>query len=46
MEIDATDNEGRTALCWAAINGYPDIVDLLLDEVALIDVRDNKGLPP
>ena len=37
----ATDEEGATALHHAAVNGYREIVDLLLDAGADIDARDS-----
>ncbi|KAA0162120.1 hypothetical protein FNF28_04824 [Cafeteria roenbergensis] len=41
--IDATDDDGRTALMAAVCNGADDIAAWLLDSGASIEARDNEG---
>jgi ankyrin repeat protein len=42
-DIEAKDNNGKTALLWAAERGRKPVVQLLLDEDADIEAKDNNG---
>src|SRR5205823_1253148 len=42
-DINAQDDEGKTALHWAAKQGYEKIVQLLIAEGANIDAQDDEG---
>ena len=44
--MDAADHQGRTALSWAAINGFSQVAQMLLREMATVEVRDESGLTP
>ena len=46
VDIDATDNCGRTALSYAAHEGRSEVVQLLLDKGAQPDVKDVLGSTP
>jgi hypothetical protein len=46
IEIDAVDARGRTALHGAALQGYDDVVQALVDRGASLDVKDSKGFTP
>jgi len=41
--FEAKDNEGKTALHWAAENGFLEIVEALLKKGAKIETKDNNG---
>ncbi|MBI3441067.1 MAG: ankyrin repeat domain-containing protein [Proteobacteria bacterium] len=41
--LDEQDEEGFTALLWAACLGHTEVVRLLISEGAAIDVKDNDG---
>jgi len=41
--IDIQDNDGWTALMWAASSGHAEIVRVLIDQGAAIDIEDNDG---
>jgi len=45
-EINKTDNQGRTALHFAADNGFSDIVDFLIKQGANIDPKDKWQATP
>jgi ankyrin repeat protein len=42
-DINAIDNQGRTALMWAAWNGRPEVVKLLLANKANVGIKDREG---
>lgn len=42
-DLNAVDNEGRTALMYASFNGHTEIVRLLLNEGAEVGIRDPMG---
>jgi ankyrin repeat protein len=42
-DLNATDNDGLTALMWAAKHCHIDIVQLLLAKGADVNAKDNKG---
>ena len=42
-DVDAKDNEGRTALFWAASNGRVEVVKVLIENGANVDVKDENG---
>lgn len=44
--LDKTDEDGRTLLHWACVNGYAKIAKMLLDAGADPDVHDEKGMTP
>jgi ankyrin repeat protein len=46
VEKDATDDEGKTALHWAAIEGHKSIVEVLLGSGANKELRDNGWWTP
>ena len=46
VEVDHTDDEDGTALHWAADNNHADVVQVLIDAGANIEVRDNNGYSP
>jgi ankyrin repeat protein/predicted GIY-YIG superfamily endonuclease len=41
--INAQDKDGKTALMWAALDGCPNIVRVLLAKGAAVDVKDKDG---
>ena len=43
VDINAIDEDGRTALMFAGYNGHTDIVRILLDEGARVNIRDGLG---
>jgi len=43
-DINLTDTNGWTPLCWAAKNGHEAMVWLLLEKGAAFDEKDNNGL--
>lgn len=46
-DVTRADSEGRTPLHWAAIYGYTDVLDVLLEDVRCsIDAPDDEGMPP
>jgi len=44
--VFSTDNDGWTALHYAAFNGKKDVAELLLADHADVNAKDNKGLTP
>jgi RNA polymerase sigma factor (sigma-70 family) len=44
--VDARDENGQTLLHWAALHGYLDAVELLIQHKADLCVRDNAGKTP
>lgn len=42
-DVDAIDNNGRTALQWAAINGHPEVVEFLCSVGSDEGHKDNDG---
>jgi ankyrin repeat protein len=46
LVLQATDDEGRTALHWAAIGGWEEMATLLLSNGAQADIRDDRGRIP
>ena len=42
-DVNVKDNDGETALIWAAYRGYTDIAELLIDKEADVNVKDNDG---
>lgn len=44
--LDAKDESGRTPLHWAAIQGFPELVGILIARGATVDARDNQGRTP
>jgi uncharacterized protein len=42
-EINSQNYYGETALMWAAASGPPEIMELLLQQGARLDLRDNQG---
>jgi ankyrin repeat protein len=45
-DVNATDNQGDTALHGAAQKGYDQVVQFLVDHGAKLDVKDKKGRTP
>lgn len=43
FDVNKTDQDGRTALMYAAFNGYTEIVKILLEKKAMVDIRDQGG---
>jgi uncharacterized protein len=43
FDVNKTDQDGRTALMYAAFNGYAEIVKILLEKKAIVDMRDQGG---
>ena len=43
-EINATDNQGVTALSWSSYNGHAEVVKTLIDGGADINHQDNDGM--
>jgi len=43
VNIDETDNKGKTALRYAAVSGNLDIVKYLVDNGADVNAKDNDG---
>lgn len=43
VDINATDNNGMTALMWAARNGRKEVVPVLLEKSADVNARDRQG---
>ena len=43
INVDAAPDEGRTALHWAANNGFVDVIEALLNAGADVDRQDNSG---
>jgi ankyrin repeat protein len=46
IPIDSIDNEGHTALHWAAYIGHEGLVRLLVKQQAHIDQQDDQGFTP
>src|SRR5688500_17396025 len=46
VDVTYTDERGRTALHYAAYQGYLDIVKLLVEQGAVIDYEDHSGETP
>jgi hypothetical protein len=46
QDLEERDNEGQTALQWAASGGHKDVVAFLLSKGAQARSRDNSGLTP
>lgn len=46
LRIDGKDDEGRTALSAATLNGHEDLVDILCTHKACPNTRDDEGLTP
>ena len=46
VDIEVSDNYGRTPLHWAVRNGHTEVVKLLFAAGAQIEVRDNDGRTP
>ncbi|KAI1869896.1 uncharacterized protein JN550_005486 [Neoarthrinium moseri] len=44
--VDTIDDNGRTALSWAASNGQEGVVHLLIESGADLEVKDNDGQTP
>lgn len=45
-DVNSVNKAGNTALHGAASNGYPEVVRLLADKGAKLDVRNNRGQVP
>jgi uncharacterized protein len=45
-DIDFKDYEGRTALHWAAQEGFYDVVEILINKGALLDIEDESEQTP
>ena len=45
-EVNASRNDGMTALHWACLNGYLESVRLLLDHGAALEATDNENRTP
>jgi uncharacterized protein len=43
FDVNNTDQDGRTALMYAAFNGFTEIVKILLEKKAMVDMRDQGG---
>ena len=46
LDINAADARGQTALHGAALKGYDQVVQYLLDHGAKPDIKDKRGLTP
>jgi len=46
VDINATDSRGQTALHGAALKGYDQVVQFLVDQGAKVDVKDKRGFTP
>ena len=46
LDLNAPDNNGRTALHGAALQGYNDVIKFLAAKGAAFDAKDNKGFTP
>jgi ankyrin repeat protein len=46
LDVNAADNNGRTALHGAALQGYNDVIKFLAAKGAAFDAKDNKGFTP
>ncbi len=44
VHINSADSEGKTALIWAAAQGYKDICELLFSNICGLDVQDKDGM--
>jgi len=45
-QVDATDNDGRSGLWWAAYHGHVHCVDILIKEEANVNLGDKWGFTP
>jgi uncharacterized protein len=43
FDVNKTDQDGRTALMYAAFNGHTKIVNILLEKKSIVDLRDQGG---
>ena len=43
-DVDAKDNNGRTALMYASASGYEGIVKILIENKADVNAKDNNGM--
>ena len=43
MDVGAKDENGKTALHWAALTGHVDVAKVLIEKGADVDARDNDG---
>jgi ankyrin repeat protein len=46
QELEETDDQGRTALHWAALSGHDEVVAVLLDKGAQADIADDLDRTP
>ena len=46
VDVDSKDEDGWTALHWAARNGHDDVVQTLLENQATVNAKDNSGSTP
>jgi ankyrin repeat protein len=46
VDVNATDSRGQTALHGAALKGYDQVVQFLVDHGAKVDVKDKRGFTP
>ncbi len=46
LDLNAPDNNGRTALHGAALQGYNDVIKFLASKGAAFNAKDNKGFTP